>query len=94
MFFVYILYSEKYDKYYTGHTNNVIRRLSEHNSEKFDHYYTSKFKPWSLKLSIELQDKAIAIKVEKFIKKQKSRKFIEKVIDNPGIIQDIICKTT
>ncbi|MFP4042588.1 MAG: GIY-YIG nuclease family protein [Bacteroidales bacterium] len=44
MFFVYILYSENFDKYYVGHTNNIERRLQEHNSDEFSHYYTSKFK--------------------------------------------------
>ncbi|MCB8994752.1 MAG: GIY-YIG nuclease family protein [Bacteroidales bacterium] len=31
MFYIYILYSAKYDKYYVGHTDNVPRRLEEHN---------------------------------------------------------------
>ena len=90
MFFVYILYSKDYDKYYVGHTNNIKRRLIEHNSEEFDHYYTSKYKPWEVKLTYEIEKKALAMRLEKFIKKQKSRKFINKIIENPSILDEIL----
>lgn len=32
MYFVYILLSSKDNKTYTGYTNNIVRRLQEHNS--------------------------------------------------------------
>ena len=32
MYFVYILFSEKLDRYYVGTTGDVERRLFEHNS--------------------------------------------------------------
>ena len=32
MYYVYILYSEKDSKFYTGSTNDLKRRLHEHNS--------------------------------------------------------------
>jgi putative endonuclease len=43
-FYVYILYSDKLNKYYTGQTNDLEDRLHRHNSsqEKF----TSKGVPW------------------------------------------------
>ncbi|WP_254158011.1 GIY-YIG nuclease family protein, partial [Chryseosolibacter indicus] len=31
-YFVYILYGEKCDKYYVGHTDSIERRLEEHNT--------------------------------------------------------------
>jgi putative endonuclease len=34
MFYVYILYSEKLDKYYVGSTNDLLRRLNDHNRGK------------------------------------------------------------
>ncbi|HUW24823.1 MAG TPA: GIY-YIG nuclease family protein [Patescibacteria group bacterium] len=34
MFFVYILRSTKTGKFYTGSTNNLERRLTEHNANK------------------------------------------------------------
>jgi putative endonuclease len=46
MLVVYVLYAEMYGKYYVGQTNNIERRLIEHNmgASKF----TSKYKPWTL----------------------------------------------
>ncbi|WPR75430.1 GIY-YIG nuclease family protein [Algoriphagus sp. NG3] len=32
MYYVYILYSSKTDKYYTGSTDNLASRLKHHNS--------------------------------------------------------------
>ena len=43
---VYVLYSYEFDKYYTGQTNNVKRRLEEHNSDKTG--YTKSYQPWIL----------------------------------------------
>ena len=35
MYFVYIIYSTKLDNYYVGTTDDVERRLNEHNSKKY-----------------------------------------------------------
>jgi len=34
MFYVYILYSQKYDRYYIGHSPDVDKRLKEHNNPR------------------------------------------------------------
>lgn len=34
MFFVYVLQSQKDQKYYIGHTNNIDRRIQDHNRGK------------------------------------------------------------
>ncbi|MBL7014472.1 MAG: GIY-YIG nuclease family protein, partial [Candidatus Marinimicrobia bacterium] len=31
-YFVYVLYSESSDQYYVGHTEDIDRRLNQHNS--------------------------------------------------------------
>ena len=41
---VYVLKSEIVRKSYVGVTNNLKRRLEEHNSGK--HFYTKKYMPW------------------------------------------------
>jgi len=46
MFYVYILRSKKVGKLYLGSTNNLKRRLSEHNSGKGG--YTKKYMPYKL----------------------------------------------
>ena len=55
MKYVYILQSElDPDRYYTGITDDLDRRLDEHNSGKSIH--TNKFKPWKIKTYIAFSD--------------------------------------
>lgn len=46
MFYVYIIRSKKNDSLYIGSTNNLERRLSEHNSGKSN--YTKKYMPYEM----------------------------------------------
>ena len=83
MFYIYILYSETSAIYYVGYTNDVDRRLKEHNSPE-NNSFTGKHQPWTLKRAfVTGTSRSKAMKIEKFIKRQKSKVFIEKVIDNP-----------
>ncbi len=76
MFYIYILYSATSDKYYVGYSIDPHRRLIEHNTKPFD-TYTSKHRPWGLKAIWESGViEAEAIRIERFIKKQKSRKLV------------------
>ena|SRR5690606_8373137 len=81
MFFIYIIYSVPSDKYYVGFSDHPDRRLWEHNNKPFT-TYTSKHRPWELRAVFECgPDRAYAMKIEKFIKRQKSRSFIEHLIN-------------
>jgi putative endonuclease len=80
-FFIYIIYSSTIDKYYVGQSEDPFRRLSEHNFGKF-HKSTTSGRPWELKAVFEIEGgRGEAMKFESFIKKQKSRTLIEKLID-------------
>lgn len=46
MYFVYLIQSEKTKEIYIGYTNNLKRRLSEHNSNKS--FSTKNYGPWVL----------------------------------------------
>ena len=85
MFYIYILYSSKSDRYYVGHTHDVSSRLNDHNHGNRPGQkkkYTFKHRPWILKASIEISmNRSDALKVERFIKKQKSRTFLERLIE-------------
>mgnify|MGYP003338869386 CR=1 FL=1 len=82
MFYIYILYSENSDKYYVGYTNDPERRLIEHNTKAFT-TYTSKHRPWRMEFFFPLsENKSDAMRVEKYIKKQKSATFIRKIIQS------------
>jgi putative endonuclease len=81
MYYIYILYSPTSDLYYVGYTNDYVRRLNEHNHQDYFDTFTSKHRPWSLSAVFECGDsEKEAIKIERFIKKQKSRRFIEKML--------------
>ncbi len=78
MAFVYILRSESKDKYYIGATNDLGNRLNEHNAGESK--WTKHGKPWTLVLSKEYKTYSEARKKEAYIKKMKSRIYIEKLI--------------
>jgi putative endonuclease len=69
------------DKYYVGHTSVVEARLAQH-LQNDSSKYTGKYKDWELRAVFYVsEERADAMKLEKFIKKQKSRKLIEQIID-------------
>ncbi|MBS3737377.1 MAG: GIY-YIG nuclease family protein [Psychroflexus sp.] len=80
MFYIYIIYSKKHDKYYIGSTQNPWKRIDKHNTSVFN-TFTSKYRPWELKAVFEAgTQRGEAEKIEKFIKKQKSKVLLQKLI--------------
>ncbi len=64
-----------------GSTNDWKSRLHSHNTSKRN-TYTSKHRPWTIAAVFKAGDtRSKAEQIEKFIKKQKSRKLIERLID-------------
>jgi len=78
-YFVYILYSVSIDKYYIGHTNNIERRIYEHNlgKEKF----TRKRIPWKIKFFRTYDTNIEATREELRLKKCKNRKYLEEYMN-------------
>lgn len=80
-FVVYILFSEKFNKNYTGYTSNLIERFKSHNVLETKGY-TLKFRPWEV-IHVEFfNSKSEAIKREKYLKTGVGREFIKKIIEN------------
>ena len=71
----YILFSDKLKRYYVGHTDNMIKRLDEHNRGKSK--YTKKGIPWRLVQIFELTNKKDAYNLEIKIKKRGCKRFLE-----------------
>ena len=94
MFYIYILYSQKADKFYIGYSPDVVKRLREHNNPLSNSKFTAKYLPWILVCYFPVSDsRGDALKVERFIKKQKSKQFIQKLInqkDNHKYFNDLI----
>ncbi len=78
MYYTYILYSVKLNKYYIGSTDNLERRLAEHNRGKGN--FTKTGIPWVLSYSKIFETRNEAVGFEKYIKKRKSREYIENLI--------------
>lgn len=66
MYYIYILYSDKYNKFYTGMSNNIDRRIQEHNSGQ--NKTTKAFIPWRLIFYESCENRVIARKREKYWK--------------------------
>jgi putative endonuclease len=92
MYYIYILFSPKLNRLYTGTTDNPERRLEEHNSKHYENAFTTKGVPWELILTYQCKSSDSAYKLEDFIKRMKSKKFIEKIISDQKIIVDIESK--
>jgi putative endonuclease len=74
-FIVYILYSEKFKKHYTGHTSNIELRLKSHN--EFGKDWTARYRAWKLIYTKGFDNKIEAIAYEKWLKTGAGRDFIK-----------------
>jgi putative endonuclease len=81
MHHVYIIYSASRDQYYKGYTGlSPELRLERHNEG-----WTRSTKsgiPWKLVFIKSFGSKSEALKFERFLKKQKNREFIERLLDS------------
>jgi len=77
-YYVYILQSKTNKKYYTGHTQNLERRLHKHNHGQ--NKSTKSGIPWKIIYSEILNSKTNAYRREMQIKKYKSGKAFKKLI--------------
>lgn len=77
MYYVYILKSEKNAKLYKGFTNNLKRRMIEHNNGKS--IFTRNNGPWKLIYYEAFISKEDAQREEKFLKSGKGRDRIDRL---------------
>ena len=77
MKYVYILRSEiDSERFYVGCTDDVGRRLKEHNAGESIH--TNKYKPWHVKTYIAFENDEKAHEFEAFLKTGNGRGFAKK----------------
>ena len=78
MYTVYVLYSEKFDRHYTGFSSNFEQRMLSHNvlGRKG---WSKRYRPWKAILTEEFGTKAEAMKREKWLKSGAGREFIKKL---------------
>ncbi len=80
-YFVYILQNPE-GKLYIGQTNNLERRIEEHNNPNYTKsYYTKRIKgPWKLIYKEEYNTRSEAMLRERYLKSGTGRRWIKKNI--------------
>ncbi|RMH77161.1 MAG: GIY-YIG nuclease family protein [Calditrichaeota bacterium] len=76
--YLYILYSPSLDRYYVGTSHKPHLRLKYHNSSPRG--YTRGGRPWKLVYVKEFASRAVAQKWERWLKQQKNRHLIERML--------------
>jgi putative endonuclease len=74
-FVVYILYSEKFDKHYSGYTSDLDSRIRSHN--ELGREWTARYRPWRIIYTKEFSEKGDAMRYEKWLKSGVGRMFIK-----------------
>jgi putative endonuclease len=83
-FFTYVLYSELFDRLYIGQTDNLEKRLHQHNSGKVPS--TKPYLPYRLVQVEEFSTRVEALKREKTLKLGKERIRLRKIITKVELI--------
>jgi putative endonuclease len=74
-YFTYILFSVSKGRYYIGHTENIRKRLDEHNREL--NKSTKYGVPWTIVFQIKFETRGEAMKLENEIKKRGAQRYLE-----------------
>lgn len=80
MYIVYILHSISFNRTYTGMTNNLERRLNEHNTGK--NKSTKGFVPWRVISKESFSTRTEARNKEKYFKSGVGREFMKTLFDS------------
>jgi putative endonuclease len=80
MWYVYVLKSLKYDQWYTGMTNDLKRRFSEHNNGKST--YTKSRGPYKLIYYEASLDEEDAKAREKYLKSGVGKRYLKNRLKN------------
>lgn len=84
----YIIYSEKLDKFYIGKSETFSQRILFHNSDE-NEKWSKTGRPWVEFLIIPCETFKQAGKIERYIKAQKSRKYILQLNEKPEYLQNL-----
>ncbi|MBP7113922.1 MAG: GIY-YIG nuclease family protein [Candidatus Peribacteraceae bacterium] len=76
MHITYVLESHDRQHWYFGVTDNIKRRLWEHNAGHSIH--TNKHKPWNLRVCVSFSDRNRAEECERYLKSHSGRAWMSK----------------
>jgi len=78
--------------FYCGETKDIKERLNLHNTGFFKTAFTSKVNDWILKLEIPCKNRTMARKIEAHIKRNGTRAFKQRLINEPDLVIYLINK--
>ncbi len=89
---VYILYSEKLDKFYIGSSKELLFRIEQHFNKEIENGFTTKSDDWKLFFSVENLEYKQARGIEAHIKKMKSSVYIRNFKKHSEIVEKLKLK--
>ncbi len=91
---VYIMFSEKLNKFYIGSCLNLAERMADHKNKIYMDSFTTLANDWDLYFTIDEIEGSVARTIEQHIKSMKSKRYIENLRKYPEIIEKLISKYT
>ena len=85
-YYLYILCSKQQQTYYTGSSDDPVRRLGYHNNESQG--YTQRHRPWELVYRHRFTTKEEASAAERKVKSWKSKKMVRLLVEGQIDIED------
>lgn len=84
-YYIYVLLSKKDNRFYTGFTDNIRRRISEHNSGKVES--TKNRRPFDLVYFEGCRNKNDALHREKYLKTTYGKRYIRNRLKNDILVE-------
>ncbi|MBU1085624.1 GIY-YIG nuclease family protein [Patescibacteria group bacterium] len=81
IYFIYIIKSKSLNNFYTGITNNINRRLEEHNQHRVSTPTTKKLTDYELVFCTTTESRMIARKTEIYLKSGIGREFRDNLLE-------------
>ena len=92
MHYVYVIQSVKDLSFYVGRTADLKKWIIWHNDESINQGVTKRKIPWKYFYTLALKDVFLADKIERHIKRMKSRTYVINLAKYPEIGQKLIEK--
>ena len=89
---VYVLFSKKLSRFYTGSCEDLSYRIQQHFNKDFNNSFTAKTDDWELFFFVDNLHYDQARLIEQHIKQMKSKAYIQNLKKYPEIIQKLIVK--
>jgi len=89
---VYIIKSNRTGNYYIGETDKLVERIARHNNRDLNTNSTKTGIPWELFFMIKCGARDKARKIERHIKRMKSRKYIKNLLKYPEMVDKLLMK--